>query len=417
MKPALWPSLMPTVDHGRNDLCTAAAKGVRIRFVDNRELLCATSGLWNANLGYGNDAIADAVARAVRDASYLNVFRYENVWARRAADRLVAAAGAHRYSRVMFSTSGGAANDLCMKIARLRSLLAGEPERRSVIGLRNSYHGLTYGSFGLTGEDLGQQSYAVDQRYVRHVKANDERGLRRLMRVDGDAIAALVVEPVLGSGTTVLTDEYLGTIFELRQNYGFLLVADEVATGFGRVGPMFASDAWAESPDLMIVSKGLTNGVCASSAVLLGRAVADELQELDAFVMHAETQAGTPIACAAIEATLDQFDHLGALERGVARAEQLDAGLVALQSDLPVETLLTGKGMFRTMQLLPAGRLLEQHLVPALVASIRNAGTVVHNGLGGAQLVPALTYRPNEIDELLDSLKQGLRSFCSEHLS
>lgn len=148
---ALWPSLLTPDQHGRDDLCAVSAEGVRVRFADGRELLCGTSGLWNTNLGYGNQAIAEAAAEALRTASYLSVFRYENEYARRAADALVELAGAGHYGRVLFSTSGGAANDLAMKLARQYQALRGRGGRKVVVGLRGSYHGLTFGGFALTG--------------------------------------------------------------------------------------------------------------------------------------------------------------------------------------------------------------------------------------------------------------------------
>ncbi|WP_262060834.1 aminotransferase class III-fold pyridoxal phosphate-dependent enzyme [Streptomyces sp. STR69] len=187
---ALWPSLLAPEHHGKDELCAVAAEGVRVRFADGRELLCVSSGLWNTNLGYGNRAVAEAAAEALRSASYLSTFRYENVYARRAADALVQAAGAEHYGRVLFSTSGGAANDLAMKVARHYLAL-----RKVVVGLRGSYHGLTFGGFALTGEDLGQQLYGVDQRLVRHVPPNDPGELRTLLARQGGQIAAVVVEP------------------------------------------------------------------------------------------------------------------------------------------------------------------------------------------------------------------------------
>ena len=99
---ALWPYLLAPSAHGDDSLCAVSALGHRVRFADGRELLDGASGLWNVNLGYGNAAIAAAVGAAVADASYLGAFRYENAYARRAADDLVGVAGTDHYSRVLF---------------------------------------------------------------------------------------------------------------------------------------------------------------------------------------------------------------------------------------------------------------------------------------------------------------------------
>ncbi|MFI2239410.1 daptide-type RiPP biosynthesis aminotransferase [Streptomyces chrestomyceticus] len=405
----LWPSLLAPGLQGRDELCAVAAAGVRVRFADGRELLDGSSGLWNTNIGYGNAAIADAAAQALRDASYLSVFRYENVYARRAAAALLDVCGADHYGRVLFSTSGGAANDLAMKVARHYHALRGEGRRKVVVGLRGSYHGLTYGSFGLTGENLGQQLYCVDQRLIRHVTPNDPGDVGELMRRQGPQVAAVVVEPVLGSGAVPLTREYVAELLRLRREHGFLLVADEVATGFGRTGSFFASQEWAGHPDLLIASKGLTNGTSAAAVVVAARSVAAAFEDDSAVLTHGETQAGTPVTCATILATISEMRRLDAVAMGKQLAAHLDAALAELLATHPLVTATTGLGCFRSLRFLQAdGSPLPQSEVPGLVAAIRRAGAIVHPGVNGVQLFPALTYTEQDLAELLECVQAGL---------
>ncbi|MFI5981383.1 daptide-type RiPP biosynthesis aminotransferase [Streptomyces sp. NPDC051555] len=405
----LWPSLTPPHDQGRDDLCAVSAHGVRVRFADGRELLDGSSGLWNTNLGYGNEEIASAAAAALREASYLSVFRYENTYARRAAEALVEAAGPEHYGRVLFSTSGGAANDLVMKVARQYHALREQPRRKVVVGLRGSYHGLTYGSFALTGDDLGQQLYGVDQRLVRHVTPNDPAELGTLMARQGAQIAAVVVEPVLGSGAVPLTEEYLAELLRLRREHGFLLVADEVATGFGRTGSLFASQQWAEQPDLLVSSKGLTNGTSAAAVVIASHQVAAAFTDAGAVLTHGETQAGTPVTCATITATLDEMRRLDAVALGRRLSARLDTALDALVDGHPRVAATTGLGLFRSVRLCdPDGTPFPQDQVHALVQAIREAGAIVHPGVNGVQLFPALTYTDADLNELLARVVAGL---------
>lgn len=407
LRSALWPALLGPADHDRPDLCATSAHGVRVRFADGVERLCGTSGLWNVPLGYGNEAIAQAAGQALRSASYLSVFRYENRPAREAADALVQVAGPDTYRRVMFSTSGGAANDLVTKIARQYQLVAGRPRRHLVVALRNSYHGLTFGSFALTGDDLGQGLYRVDQRYVRHVTPNSLTELDDLMARQGDQVAAVIVEPVLGTGAVPLTEEYVDRLLAHRRREGFLLVADEVATGFGRTGPLFASQEWSEQPDLLVTSKGLTNGTMAAAAVLLASSVATALE--DTVVGHAETQAGTPVTAAAILATIAELDRLDVLTRGQELSRVLDARLAELVEGHPLLAATTGRGAFRALSVRAAdGTPLPDAAVPGLVDAVRSAGAVVHPGPGGIQLIPALVYTEAEVEELLDAVVRGL---------
>lgn len=406
---ALWTSLVPPSGHGRDELCLASARGHRVTTLAGRELLCGTSGLWNVNLGYGNAAIATAVEAALRDASYLGVFRYENPYAREAADRLVRFAGSGHYTRVLFSTSGGAANDLVMKVARQFHALGGEPGRRIVVGLRAGYHGLTFGSAALTHDDLGQQVYAVDRSLVRHVDANDVAQLERLLDRQGGKVAAIIVEPLQGTGATVLDEDYLTALCDLCERHGVLLVADEVATGFGRLGRPFASQGWPRQPDVLVTSKGLTNGTMAAAAVLTSERVSERFVAADALVGHAETQAGTAVTSAAVLATLDEFDRLDAVARARALSAHLDTELRALLAERDDVVATAGAGCFRAVRVEDSpGRPLDAAGVAGLVAAVRERGALVYPGPGGVQLVPALTYTEDELGELMGCLRGGL---------
>lgn len=407
---ALWPALLPPSQHGRSDLCAVSARGTRITYSDGSTRLCGTSGLWNVNLGYGDPAVASAVHDALLDASYLSTFRYENSYARAAADGLVSLCGDH-YQRVMFSTSGGAANDLVMKLVRHFQLVAGRPNAKLVVGLDGSFHGLTFGAFALTGDVLGQAQYGVDQRLVRHVPPNDINALQTLLQRSGGAIAAVIVEPVLGSGAVPLEPGYIDEIQRLRREYGFLLVADEVATGFGRTGVPFASSEWKILPDILVLSKALTNGAAASSAVMLSRNIAGAFADVDAMPVHAETQAGTPPSMAAIQAVLGRVDELGLFDRAARLSRTLDRGLAELSSRSWVAGV-SGTGCFRGVQIYDAQNdLLPPERIDDIVRHVAAAGAVVHPGVHGVQLVPPLIATDEEIDELLDCLATGIERY------
>jgi adenosylmethionine-8-amino-7-oxononanoate aminotransferase len=385
------------------------AQGTTVSFDDGGQALCGTSGLWNVNLGYGDPIVADAIARASRDASYLSLFRYGHTYAERAARALLRFAEPHAFGRVLFATAGGAALDAAIKIARQYALLSEQPQRRLVVGLRGSYHGMTFGAFGLTGEDLGQAAYGVDQRLVRHVDHVDPREFERLLHTQGRAIASVVLEPVLGSGAHVVAPELIDAVLRARDEHGFLVVADEVASGFGRTGPAFASHRWPGPPDLLVTSKGLTNGTCAASAVLWAPRVIEAFDRHDAVLFHGETQAGSPQSCAAIEATIGQFAALDALARGRAVAERLDAWLDELRTDVACVDEVRGIGCFRAIGLRGAGGSpLSGERIERIVGACRANGAIVHPGPSSIQLVPALTYEARELSLLLERVREVL---------
>ncbi|HCU48538.1 MAG TPA: aspartate aminotransferase family protein, partial [Micromonosporaceae bacterium] len=233
--------------------------------------------------------------------------------------------------------------------------------------------------------------------------------LRALLAAEGDRVAALVMEPVLGTGAYPVSQGLLGSLEELRREYGFLIVADEVATGFGRTGSFFASENWPVQPDLLIASKGLTNGTCAAAVVLASHAVCEAFERADAMLLHGETQAGAPSTCAAILATISEMDRLDAIKRAGIVTSKLDAVLAEL-SDHPLVVGDDGIGLFRAVRLeLPnGGGALPFPALITVLNEIREAGAVVQPGPSCAQLVPALVYEQEDIDELAGALRQGL---------
>ena len=413
MPSALWPSLQPLMETNLPSAGVASASGHRVRFGNGDEVLCATSGLWNVNLGYGNEAIAAAVHKALLDCSYSTLFRQWNMAAEEAASALLNAAGQDRFARVIYSTSGSAANDLVMKLARQTQDLRGFPQKQLVVALRGSYHGLTYGSFSLTGEDLGQRLYGVDQKLIRHIGHDSVEELSTLMSLQGNRIAAVVVEPVLGTGAYPVPDDFLQALFGFREEYGFLVVADEVATGFGRTGPMFASEAWPQGPDVLITSKGLTNGACAAAAVLTSQDIARLFVTSGSVFTHGETQAGTPATAAAILATLSEFERLDALNSGAKVSRQLDTAIHDLMASNPSVTAHRGRGCFRALEVAgPDGSPVAGAGIASLLGSIRRAGARVYPGPRGIQLIPSLTYSEEEVRELFESIAAGLAEFA-----
>jgi adenosylmethionine-8-amino-7-oxononanoate aminotransferase len=384
-----------------------AARGNRVRFADGSERLCATSGLWNVPLGYGHAGVAEAVAAALRDASYLSLFRGVHRPALEAADALLDLAGADAYRHVVFSTSGGAANDAVMKLARQHQIERGEPARTIVVGLRGSYHGTMYGSHALSGDALGQGAYALDRRAVRHVDADDPTELTALLRREGSRVAAVVVEPLRGSGAYPVPPTFIEAVLELRDEYGFLLVADEVATGFGRTGPLFASAEWSRTPDLLVLSKALTNGALGAAAILVGPRVSSVFSRRSAVFAHGETQAGTPAVAAAILAVAEEF------RRGevLSAAQRVGADVRDMANELVHDGLATeirGSGAFLAVALAgPDGERLTAGRVPEAVAAIAAAGAIVHPGVDGIQLIPAYGYADADVAELDTAIRAG----------
>ncbi|MEX0160925.1 MULTISPECIES: daptide-type RiPP biosynthesis aminotransferase [unclassified Microbacterium] len=406
---ALWTSMLPADATFMQERVAVRAAGNRIEFADGSTRLSATSGLWNVPLGFGNRAVADAVSRATHDASYLTLFRAPHRYAEVAAEALIELADPSRYSRVIFCTSGGAANDSAMKLARQYWAQQGAASRSLVVGLKGSYHGTMYGSHALSGDDLLQAVYSLDRRSVRHVSHSDDgEELEALLKREGSRVASVVVEPVLGSGAHPLSDAFISRILDLREEYGFLIVADEVATGFGRTGTMFATDEWAAPPDVLVLSKALTNGATGAAALLVGARVASEFVRGGWTFVHGETQAGTPACAAAIVAVIEELRRIDVESTTRALAADLWHLAARLKSD-GVVAEVTGRGCFvgLTLRNQDASQLTGAEVL-RVVAAIAEHGVLVQPGPSAIELMPAYGFSTTELLEIDSAVRAGV---------
>ncbi|MGO4246460.1 daptide-type RiPP biosynthesis aminotransferase [Paenarthrobacter sp. RAF54_2] len=404
----LWVPLVSQHDFEAASYTAVSAGGVHVTFEDGRRRLCAKSGLWNANLGYGNAKIAESIAKELETASYLPLFRTAHSKAIEASKALLELPH-HQFERVLFSTSGGAANDAVMKLARHYFVLDKQPERKLVVGLSGSYHGLTYGSQALSGDELGQAVYGVDRRNIRHVRFDDGGAeLAHLMQREGHRIAAVIVEPVLGSGAEAVPVAFVTALLKHREEHGFLVVADEVATGFGRIKGWFASDEWREAPDVIVTSKGLTNGTSACAALLIGQRVTQLFDKNEAVFVHGETQAGTPATCAAILSTISEMRRLDHTTLTQRVSEGVNKLIAKLQG-VPGVGESSGRSCMRGILLrAKSGSPLSPNGVLAIVRRIHQAGAIVQPGPSRIQLLPALTYTQENFEELHAAIVHGL---------
>lgn len=414
---ALWGQMIPQGIPTSNRQILTSAYGNRVTFANGDTVLDGDSGLWNVNLGYGLPSIAHAVEKALKEQPYLGQFRYVNQSCIQAAEELLDFVGIPSFVRVIFSSAGGAANDAVMKLARhYQALRCRSTHKSIVVGLQGSYHGMMYGSMGLSGEALGQNIYKVDSRFVRHIPANDCDALELFMKEHGAEIAAFVVEPVLGTGTVPLKDEFINLIFDLKTRYDFLLVADEVATGFGRTGLMFASQEWSLPPDVLILSKGLTNGTCATSAILVSEEITNEFDRTNQVFVHAETQACSTTSAVAIMATLGEYRKAFTSEfnKPLSLNINLESALRNFASLYDCVGSIRGRGMFYSMEVLDQlGVPINSVLSSYLVQMIRDAGALVHPCLTGITLCPSLVYTEEDLNELLACIGAGMIAFQS----
>lgn len=360
----------------------ARAEGSRIWDVDGKEYLDFAGGIGVMNVGHGHPRVLQAVRAQLERFTHVcfQVTPYEAYV--RLAERLAKLAPGDFSKKTLFLTTGAEAVENAVKIARAYT---GRP---AVVALTHSFHGRTLLGMSLTGKaSYYKQNFGPFAPEVYHAPApypyrgvSDEmalEGLRELFRttVDPERVAALVVEPVLGEGGFIpLSETYLREIREITASKGILLIADEIQSGFGRTGRMWAVEHRGVVPDLITFAKSVAAGLPLSGVV--GRA---EVMDAPKPGGLGGTYAGNPLACAAGLAVLDIFEEEGLLERAKALGRVLWQALRGLKDRFPQVGEVRGLGPMVALELVrdPETREPAPDLAQATLEEARRRGLIL----------------------------------------
>ena len=303
--------------HQRKSRIITRADGVYIYDADDNKILDGMSGLWCVNAGYGRDSIVDAAAAQMRELPYYNSFFQCAHPPSIELARVLQEISQPQFNRVFFTGSGSESNDTVVRMVRTYWDLMGQPERHTIISRKNAYHGSTVAAASLGGmKPMHKQSglpipgiVHVEQPYwfgSDHSLSPDEFGIAtarsiedKIHEVGEDKVAAFIAEPVQGAGGVIIPpDSYWPEVQRICENYGILLISDEVICGFGRLGEWFGADYYRTKPDLMPFAKGVTSGYLPLGGVMVADRVADVLIDKGGEFYHGYTYSGHPAACA-----------------------------------------------------------------------------------------------------------------------
>ena len=356
---ALWQpqAHMPSVPGDR--LTIVAGEGANIQTDDGRWLLDATAALWYANIGHGRERLADAAAAQMRKLETYHTFgRIVNQPALDLADR-VAAMSPIENTKVFWVSGGSDAVDTAAKLARRVWQIRGQANKRIIISRHSSYHGLHAFGTSLAGIPVNREGYGAESLIPETalVPANDADALEAEIRTLGaDRVAAFFAEPVIGTGGVIFpTDDYLRRAEAICRDNDILFVCDEVITGFGRTGEMFASETFGVTPDMITIAKGITSGYAALGGVLAGERVWGPFFDTEdaPIFRHGVTYSGHATACAVAQANLDILEEEDLVAR-VAELTPVLAAAVAPLADHPlVVGVRTGAGLLAGVELRP----------------------------------------------------------------
>jgi len=362
------------------------------------------SSLWCTVHGHRHPAIDMSIKDQIDRVAHTTMLGLTHAPAIRLAQRLVDLAP-EGLRRVFYSDNGSTACEVALKMAYQWWHQRGEWWRSGFVCLRDSYHGDTIGSVSLGGIELFHSLYRPLLFDAWHAEPGNPAHMRALLEEHGDRVAAVIVEPLVqgAGGIHVHPEGYLRTVRELCDEFGVFLICDEVATGFGRTGRMFACEHEGVSPDFMCVAKGLTGGYLPLAATLTTERVYEGF--LGAFeqfrtFFHGHTYTGNPLACAAALATLAVFEQERTLERLQPKIELLGALLAEHIAPLGAVAEVRRRGFMVGIQL--AEFPVSARMGHRVTLEARARGAIVRPLGDTVVLMPPLSIDPAELRRLVE---------------
>jgi L-2,4-diaminobutyrate transaminase len=365
----LFHAFTALADHERNSpMIIVKGQGVWLEDNQGRRYIDGMAGLWCVNVGYGRLEIADAIHHQAVTLPYFHAF---SSWATDTpillAEKIIEMAPVPM-SKVFFGQSGSDANDTQVKLVWYYNNARGKSEKKKIIARNRGYHGVTVVSGSLTGMPSLHSGFDLPLPFVRHTTApyrlweaapgmSDAaftaklaKDLEDLILAEGpDTVGAVIMEPVMGAGGVIAPPEgYYAAIRAVLDKYDVLLIADEVISGFGRLGTMFGTTAMAMQPDLITVAKGITSAYVPLSGCIVSekvwRTIVDGQPKLGAFG-HGYTYSAHPLAAAAALANLKIIEDDGLVAQAANRGARLHEKLQEAFAGHPLVGEIRGRGL------------------------------------------------------------------------
>ena len=407
-----------------------SAEGVWVEDAAGKRWFDTISGMWLKNIGHGRKEIADAVYEQMLDISYTPGGTVAPATVNLAAR--VAGLAPDKESRVYFVSGGSEAVETAVKMAKNYQKNIGQPTRWKVISRTGSYHGAT-----LACMSMGGGSPSVPQNFGPlmpgniHVAQPDEyrcvfcrdrggcnlecaRDVDRAIEHEGaSTVAAFIGEPVsVASGIHIPHPDYWPTIREICDKHGVVMICDEVITGFGRTGRMFATEHWDVKPDIFTVAKALTSGYLPIGAAVASRKVADAFMDDDSVFRHLFTFGGNPASCAAGLANLKIMEDDGLVDNSAEMGDYLFEKLQTMYDHPIVGHVRGGKGLLCAVELVKDRETKEKFPKEAELSKKISPLMAKHGLMVRASdvipLAPPLCITRDEIDYLVTRLNAVL---------
>jgi adenosylmethionine-8-amino-7-oxononanoate aminotransferase len=394
----------------------ASTSGVRLHLSDGRDLIDGVSSWWTACHGYCHPHIIQAIQNQVATMPHIMLAGLTHEPVERLASRLAAVAPGS-LDHVFFCESGSVAVEIAMKMAIQYWINCGVKSRKRFVSFRGGYHGDSLATMSVCDPDEGMHTMfagVVPEQIIADLPQNAESVERfeALLDAHEGEIAAVMVEPLVqgAGGMKFHSVETLKVMRAACDKRDLILIFDEIMTGFGRLGTLFAANKAGVTPDIMTVSKALTGGALPLAAAIASTRIFDSFYSDDATraLMHGPTYMGNPAACAAANASLDLFEQEPRLQQ-VAQIESIFASHLPKASDIPGVVDVRWRGAIGVIELegLPELDDLRSRYVEAGVW-VRPFHNVVY-------LMPSYVISEADLVHLIDTMISVTRTWASEH--
>lgn len=408
-----------------------SAEGNNVFDVKNKTYFDGSAGLWNMPLGHKETRVIDAINKQLNNLDFVSLMTTSHKPSIDLAEKLIGMTNENYYS-VFYTNSGSESTDTALKMARGYFYNQNKPQKNKILSLKDAYHGSTYGALSACGIhndrkkffpmvegfiQIPTPNFLYNEKHLSESEFIDEK-VKEFENIvkenDPDTIAAFIYEPIQGSnGVNILPYRYLKEVHNICHKNDILIICDEVATGIGRTGRMFASERREVWGDIMLLAKCLSGGYFPIGAVLVKekifKAYLGEFQENKEFV-HGYTTSGHPGACAAALATLKILEE----EKLVKKVDELGTYFLdRLHKEFTDQKIIfdiQGEGLMVGFRVRTFGKTLKMigNWPPAMIFSnmLKNRGVFSHSaGETGIVLMPPFTIDRSTCDYLVEQIK------------
>ncbi|NMP21437.1 aspartate aminotransferase family protein [Sulfobacillus harzensis] len=411
----------------------ARADGIYVYDNRGRQYIDGHGGLWLANVGYGRREIIDAIAQQAEALAWFPSFGgFANEPSLRLADKLVELLAPDGMAHVMFSNDGSEAVETALKIARQYWKIKGRANKHKFITRRFAYHGVTMGALSVQGVTENRMEFEpllpgvvhVSAPYPHHCSMHPDspictlacaRAVEEAILTQGaETVAAVIAEPIQAAGGVIIPPpDYLRQVREICRRYDVLFIADEVVTGFGRLGSWFGARHYGIQPDLMTMAKGITSGYVPLGATAVSDAVFEAFYDMAVSgpeFRHGNTYSGHPIAAAAALANIAILEREALPDHARAMGPVLQSALKNVQTRHPQWVVdANAEGLLGRLELRdPGGRLASGQIGAKIAQYMYDLGVIVRPIGDVVTFSPPLTIAEPEIQHMVAAAEEAL---------